>query len=196
MKRLFDIVMSLIGLLLCSPLLLIVAVIVRLDSPGTALFRQKRVGRNFRTFQLLKFRTMATDATGAAITSENDCRITRAGAVLRKFKLDELPQLFNVLRGDMSFVGPRPELPEFVEEFRHGYADLLTVRPGITDPASLKYRSESEILGGVSDPIRYYREVILPDKIAISRGYISHSSIRSDLFVILDTIASAIVPDR
>ena len=190
LKRGFDLVVAVSALLLASPLMLLLAILVRLDSPGPALFRQMRVGRRFQEFRLLKFRSMTNGNTGAQITCGLEARITRVGAIIRKFKLDELPQLWNVFCGDMSFVGPRPEVPNFVARFRLDYEDILKVRPGITDPASIRYRSESEILSNNPDPISYYTEVILPDKIRISREYVRSASLWKDISVIFQTIAA------
>jgi lipopolysaccharide/colanic/teichoic acid biosynthesis glycosyltransferase len=174
MKRLFDIVVSSLALVLLSPLLLIVAVLVGVTSPGPVFFLQTRMGREFRPFQIFKFRTMVADAParGGQLTAGADPRITRVGHFLRKSKIDELPQLWNVLRGDMSLVGPRPEVPKYVEMFRDDYRTILSVRPGITDPASLKYRDESSVLALASDPEAAYIEQILPEKIALSKTYI------------------------
>lgn len=181
--------MSGLALLLFWPLMLFLAIIVRLDSPGPSLFRQVRVGKSFRLFELLKFRSMSHGNSGPTITSGKDVRITRVGAFLRESKLDELPQLWNVFRGDMSFVGPRPEVPTFVDQFRADYQEILDVRPGITDPASIRYRSEAEILAKSSDPMNYYVEVVLPDKIDISKRYVRCASLRKDMSVIIQTMA-------
>jgi lipopolysaccharide/colanic/teichoic acid biosynthesis glycosyltransferase len=188
-KRLFDIVASGMGLLLLLPLLLGVAAWVKLDSPGPALFRQTRVGRFGIPFTIHKFRTMRVEP-GAAITVGADPRITRAGAWLRATKLDELPQLWDVLRGAMSLVGPRPELPRYVESYP---ADLrqrvLAVRPGITDPASLTFSNEAELLAAAADPEREYREVVLPAKLRLSADYAGRASLATDLRLILATLA-------
>lgn len=189
LKRGFDIVVSGIALLVLLPLMLGVAILVCLDSPGPFLFRQTRVGKNFRQFQLLKFRSMIHRTSGPEITCGHDVRITRVGSFLRNFKLDELPQLWNVFLGDMSLVGPRPEVPTFVELFRTDYEVILSARPGITDPASIRYRSEAEMLGRTPDPISYYTEVILPDKIKISKTYVRSATLGNDLSIILQTIA-------
>jgi lipopolysaccharide/colanic/teichoic acid biosynthesis glycosyltransferase len=188
LKRGFDIVVSGCALLLLSPLMLFLAILVRLDSPGPSLFRQTRIGKGFREFQLLKFRSMINGNTGSEITCGQDTRITRLGAILRQVKLDELPQLWNVFCGDMSFVGPRPEVPSFVERFRVEYEEILSVRPGITDPASIRYRSEAEMLARVPDPINYYAEVILPDKLRISKAYVRSAKIGSDVCLIFQTL--------
>jgi lipopolysaccharide/colanic/teichoic acid biosynthesis glycosyltransferase len=190
LKRGFDIVASGVALLVLLPLMLFLAILVRLDSPGPSLFSQARVGKSFRQFQLLKFRSMTHGKSGAAITSSKDARITRVGAFLRGSKLDELPQLWNVFCGDMSFIGPRPEVPMFVERFRMDYQEILSVRPGMTDPASIRYRSEAEILGSTPDPIKYYTEVILPDKIEISKQYARSMNFGKDVSLIFQTISA------
>ena len=190
MKRSFDFVVSLLGLVILSPLLLIVAALIRLTSGEPIIFRQQRMGRGFRPFKMLKFRTMVPDAPrlGGELTAGEDPRITAVGRFLRKTKLDELPQLINVLKGDMSFVGPRPEVPRYVELFRDDYEELLTVRPGITDLASMKYRHESELLGQSQDPEATYIKEILPDKIALAKEYIRCSSFWFDLKLIFKTV--------
>src|ERR1700743_394686 len=180
LKRSFDIVVSGLALLLLWPLILLLAVLVRLDSAGPSFFPQVRVGRYFRPFRLWKLRSMAHGISGAQITSGHDVRITRIGRFLRSSKLDELPQLWNVFCGDMSFVGPRPEVASFGEQFRADYEEILRVRPGITDPASIRYRHEAELLGAVSDPIKHYIDVILPDKIKISKEYVHSQSFPKD----------------
>src|SRR5215813_8810896 len=154
MKRIFDILMATIGLVILAPLFLIVAVLIKLDSPGPIFFRQVRMGRGFRPFSIYKFRTMVWDTLGKGrpITVGNDPRITRAGRLLRATKIDELPQLINVLKGEMSFVGPRPEVREYVELFRKDYEKILKIRPGITDLASLKYHDEAAFLKQLENP--------------------------------------------
>src|SRR6266481_4111096 len=190
MKRIFDIVVSLVGLILLLPLLVFVAVLIKLDSRGPVFFRQQRIGMAFRPFQILKFRTMIDNAQrrGGLITFAGDTRITRVGGILRKTKIDELPQLINVLRGDMTFVGPRPEVPEFVELFRQDYEEILTVRPGMTDLASLKYRDEAAVLGCSNNPQEEYLRHVLPDKINLNKEYIRRSSFFFDLTLILKTL--------
>lgn len=197
MKRMIDVAASTVGIVLLSPLLLVAAALVRLSSPGPVLFRQERIGRGFRPFTIYKFRTMVVDAPqlGAAITWGDDPRITPVGRFLRRTKLDELPQLFNVLRGDMSLVGPRPEVPRYVEMFREDFADILAVRPGITDLASITYRNESEILGRARDPQAEYVERILPDKIRLAKEYRRRSSVLFDLFLIVRTISAITMPE-
>lgn len=193
-KRAFDFIVALIALVVLGPLLLAVALIVKVGSPGPALFRQERMGRNFRPFRINKFRTMVADAPklGAAITAGRDPRITRVGHVLRATKVDELPQLINVLVGEMSFVGPRPEVPHYVELFREDYETVLSVRPGITDLASLKYRDENAILGDAADPEAVYVEKILPDKIALAKEYIARQSLGFDVWIIWQTLLAVV----
>ncbi|MFN8854517.1 MAG: sugar transferase [Planctomycetaceae bacterium] len=188
-KRAFDLVVSFCGLLVLSPVMLICAVLVWLTSEGPVFFRQERMGRNGKPFHILKFRSMVQNAPslGGALTAGRDPRVTRVGAFLRKTKLDELPQLINVFKGEMSFVGPRPEVRKYVEKYPEDYAELLRVRPGITDIASLKYRHETEILGQYPDPEKAYVEVVLPDKIALGKEYIRRSSLWLDLKLILMT---------
>jgi len=190
MKRTFDIVVAALGLVVLSPLLLFVALLIKLDSHGPILFKQERIGKEFRPFLIYKFRTMVENAskTGGAITYGNDSRITRAGRPLRKIKLDELPQLINVLKGDMSFVGPRPEVRQYVELFRGEYMEILTIRPGITDLASLKYRDEASLLGKAANPEEEYVSHVLPDKIRLAKDYLRHSSFLFDLGVIGKTL--------
>ena len=189
-KRAFDVVASLIGLVALSPVLLAAALAVKLGSPGPVLFRQRRVGRNFEPFDILKFRSMVVDAPklGAQVTAGDDPRITRVGRFLRQTKIDELPQLWNVVRGDMSLVGPRPEVPKYVEMFHDDYRTVLTVRPGITDPASVRFRDEAEILGRSPDPEAEYIGRILPEKIALAKEYIAHAGLWHDLKVICRTL--------
>lgn len=193
-KRGLDVSAAAIGLILASPLLLLAALAVKLSSRGPVFFRQERMGRNFKPFRIFKFRTMVTDAPklGAQITAGADPRVTAVGRFLRKSKIDELAQLMNVFVGDMSLVGPRPEVPKYVELFHDDYRDVLKVRPGITDPASIKYRDESAILGQSSDPERTYVEEILPDKIAIARAYVAQQSFLGDVAILCRTLAAIV----
>ena len=189
-KRAFDILVSVAGLIVLLPLLLVVATAIKLDSSGPVFFRQWRVGRRFRRFGIYKFRTMIDDALdrGLPITVGRDSRITRVGKILRKTKIDELPQLLNVLKGDMSLVGPRPEVPRYVELFRPDYEHILKVRPGLTDLASLKYSDEASILGQSANPERDYVARLLPDKIRLAKEYIQRSSLLFDVKLIVETI--------
>ncbi|MGE0821958.1 MAG: sugar transferase [Candidatus Binatia bacterium] len=191
-KRTFDVVVAGIGLCLLFPLFALVALVICLDSPGPIFFRQERIGRGLQPFRIYKFRTMIADAErrGGQITYGQDPRITRTGRLLRKIKLDELPQLLNVLNGDMSLVGPRPEVPRYVELFREDYRQVLTVRPGITDLASLRYRDEATLLSHSTNPENEYVTHILPDKIALAKQYSGQSSFLFDLRVIAKTIAA------
>jgi homopolymeric O-antigen transport system permease protein len=197
MKRVFDLVIALLGLVVFSPVLILAAVLVKLDSPGPVFFRQKRIGKGFQPFFIYKFRTMVYDAPhkGGAITVGADPRITRLGRILRKSKVDELPQLFNILRGEMSFVGPRPEVPQYVELFRQDYEEILQILPGVTDLSSLKYRNEAEILQHAENPEEEYVAHVLPDKIKLAREYLLWSSFFFDLRMIFKTVL-ALVRDR
>jgi lipopolysaccharide/colanic/teichoic acid biosynthesis glycosyltransferase len=188
-KRGFDIFFAVASLVLLSPIMVLATLLIKCDSKGPVLFKQERIGRGFRPFLIYKFRTMRQDLDkkGRLITIGEDPRITRIGRVLRKTKIDELPQLINVLKGDMSFVGPRPEVPHFVELFRREYEEILTVRPGITDLASLKYRDEAVLLGKAVNPEEEYLTRILPDKIKLAKDYLQHSSLLFDVKLIIKT---------
>jgi lipopolysaccharide/colanic/teichoic acid biosynthesis glycosyltransferase len=190
MKRVFDAIISFLGLLLLGPVFLIVALMIKLDSRGPVFFKQARIGREFRSFFIYKFRTMIADAAsrGGTLTVGSDPRITRVGAVLRTTKIDEIPQLINIFKGDMSFVGPRPEVLEFVELFRSDYEEILRVRPGLTDLASLKYRNEAMTLAQAEDPHEDYLKRVLPDKIRLAKEYIRRSSFLFDLGLIIKTL--------
>ncbi|HRY98820.1 MAG TPA: sugar transferase [Bacteroidales bacterium] len=190
MKRLTDILGSLFGLLLLSPLLLLLALAVVLDSKGGVLYRQERVGRRGKVFRLLKFRTMRPLAERGGLLSlgGGDPRITRVGAVLRKYKLDELPQLFNVLLGQMSLVGPRPEVPRYVAHYDERQRKVLSVRPGLTDYASLEYFDEGELLAASPDPEKTYLESILPRKLELALRYVAEQSLRTDLRILCRTL--------
>ena len=172
-QRVLDVIVALGALVLLSPLMLAVAAWIRLDSPGPVFFRQERVGRHGRSFRIHKFRSMRDEPGGAPITVGADPRITRVGRWLREAKLDELPQLIDVLAGDMSLVGPRPELPRYVALYPPAVrAKVLSVRPGITDPASIEYRDENTLLAQAADPEREYVQVVLPRKLALAQAYV------------------------
>ena len=191
-KRLFDLLGAAVALLLLAPLLLAVALAIRIDSPGPVFFRQQRVGRHGVPFNIHKFRTMAADAQapGPQLTAQHDSRITRLGRVLRHYRIDELPQFIDVLQGRMSLVGPRPEVPRFVAHYPAGLkARVLAVRPGITDPASLAHIDEAALLAGAADPERVYIESILPHKLALQAAYAEQATLRSDLAVLVRTLA-------
>jgi len=171
-----------------SPILLAAALAIWLESGKPVLFRQVRVGRGFERFQILKFRTMLARSAGPLITVHGDSRITRIGGFLRITKLDEIPQFWNVLRGEMSIVGPRPEVPEYVELFKHRYKGILTMRPGITDLASLHFHNEESILGNSPDPMREYRNRILPRKLDLAEQYLRERNLLFDLAIIARTV--------
>ena len=190
-KYIFDRVSSLVGLLILWPVLIIVAMMVKVKMPGgPAFFTQKRVGRNGRLFTMYKFRTMinATNRTWSSVSMAGESRITPFGATLRKYKLDELPELWNVLKGDMSFVGPRPDVPGYADALVGEDRVVLRLRPGITGPASLKYRDEEELLAKVEDPQKYNDEVIYPDKIRLNLYYLEHYSFVKDIQMIFCTV--------
>lgn len=195
-KRLFDATVAAFGLVFVLPVFVVVAALVKLSSPGPVFFVQERVGRGGRSFRIAKFRSMFLDAErrGLAITSARDPRITWIGAVLRRLKLDELPQLWNVLKGDMSLVGPRPEVPRYVTHFTPAQRGVFIARPGITDPASILYRDEEKILGNQEDPDRYYREVVLPHKLDLNLAYVHHISLLYDLRLIWQTAVCILRP--
>ena len=189
MKRLFDIVASGCGLIVLSPLFLILAVWIRLDSPGPVFYRQVRVGRGNKDFRIFKFRSMRVGSDkGSLVTiGGQDPRNTRSGYFIRKFKLDELPQLINVFIGDMSLVGPRPEVRHYVDYWTPEQMHVLDVRPGITDHASIKFRTENELLEAASDPEKYYIEVIMQEKIKLYIEYVQHHSFLGDIGLIFKT---------
>jgi lipopolysaccharide/colanic/teichoic acid biosynthesis glycosyltransferase len=193
-KRLLDIALAGVGLLVTAPALLVLAVAVKLDSPGPAFFIQTRVGRGRRRIRVPKLRTMIADAArhGPEVTASADSRITRVGALLRRTKLDELPQLWSVLRGDMSLVGPRPEVERYVALYRPEWLDLLEVRPGLTDPASLTFRHEEELLAAANDRERAYIEVIMPLKLELALQGVRQQSVTHDLGVIARTVLAVV----
>jgi lipopolysaccharide/colanic/teichoic acid biosynthesis glycosyltransferase len=190
LKRLFDVLVSLTGILILMPILMGVAICIKLDSAGPMLFKQTRIGQLGHEFKIYKFRTMVVDAerVGQQITIGYDRRITKVGWWLRKFKLDELPQLFNVLQGDMSLVGPRPEVPRYVDIYTPEQRQVLQVRPGITDPASIAFRNESDLLGQASDPETFYIQEIMPKKLELNLSYLKSQSLISDIQIIFSTL--------
>ena len=192
-KRTLDLFSSVIGLLTLWPLLAIIACYIKFATSGPVLYRQTRVGQDGHQFQILKFRSMVVDASsrGFGVTVAGDSRVTRVGRFLRRYKLDELPQLWNVFCGDMSLVGPRPELPIYVAGYTSEQRLVLSARPGITDPASLAYRHEEELLAGHKDPEEYYRSNVLPDKLARGLSYIQQISLKNDLRIIMQTLMSS-----
>ena len=194
MIRFCDIVLSCLGLLLLSPLFVVVAVWIVIDNPGPVFYRQMRVGKDGKDFGLLKFRSMRVGADKSSLITigEHDSRITRAGYYIRKYKLDELPQLWNVLVGDMSLVGPRPEVRKYVDMYTDEQRQVLTVRPGITDYASIEYIDENRLLAQAEDPDRTYIEEILPAKIALNMRYIKHQTLGEYMKIIFLTLAKII----
>lgn len=192
MKRIFDCIASGLGLIAISPFFLLLAIWIKCDSNGPVFYRQVRVGRYNKDFRLFKFRSMriGADKKGLITIGGRDSRITRSGYYIRKFKLDELPQLINVFKGDMSLVGPRPEVRRYVELYTKEQMEVLNVRPGITDMASIRYRNENELLGEAEDPETYYREVVMQDKLAINKEYISKASFLFDIMLILKTLGA------
>jgi lipopolysaccharide/colanic/teichoic acid biosynthesis glycosyltransferase len=192
LKRFCDLCGSSLLLVLLSPLFVVVAIVVKLTSRGPVIFKHQRLGLRFQPFFVYKFRSMTQDApmNGGPITFGDDPRITPVGKVLRKSKIDELPQLFNVLKGDMSLVGPRPEVQRYVEMFPDDYTEILSVRPGITDLASIRFLDEQTVLGRASDPASEYANVILPEKIRLAREYVRRQSLRLDIAIMFGTLVS------
>jgi lipopolysaccharide/colanic/teichoic acid biosynthesis glycosyltransferase len=191
-KRAFDVTTAAVGLVVLTPVLLAVAAAIMLLDPGPVFFTQTRVGLGSKPFELFKYRTMRASGGGPPITSGADARVTPLGRLLRKTKLDELPQLFNVLRGDMSVVGPRPEVPKYVEMFKDDYEFILSVKPGITDYAAIKYRDEEAVLGAFRDAEEGYVTKVLPEKISLYHRYIADLGFATDLRIILATAAKII----
>lgn len=189
MKRLFDFIASLIGLIFLSPLFLLISLLIKLSSKGPVLFRQKRVGKNGIIFTLIKFRSMTVvQKNNSTVSVKGDIRITPFGKFIRRFKLDELPELWNVLVGEMSMVGPRPDVPGFADLLEGENRLVLNLRPGITGPASLKYANEEELLAKVANPEEYNKNVIFPDKVRINLDYYNRQNIWLDLKIIFATI--------
>lgn len=188
-KYIFDRFVSLLGLLVLFPLLVVVAAVIKCKMPnGPVIFKQQRVGKNGRLFTMYKFRSMLVGHGGSSISVAGESRITPLGAKLRKYKLDELPELWNVLIGDMSFVGPRPDVPGYADMLKGADREILRLRPGITGPASLKYRNEEELLAKQENPQKYNDEVIFPDKVRINRYYLYHYSFVKDIQIIICTV--------
>jgi lipopolysaccharide/colanic/teichoic acid biosynthesis glycosyltransferase len=189
-KRVFDIVAAFIGLMILFPILTVISVWIKLSSKGPLFYSQKRVGKDFKEFDIYKFRSMVVDADkiGPSVTSGDDPRITEIGKFIRKTKIDELPQLLNVIKGDMSLVGPRPEVMKFVEKKRDEYKKVLSVRPGITDNAAIEFRDEESIMNQYKDKERAYLNIILPKKIELYYNYIDNISFVNDMKLILKTL--------
>lgn len=197
-KRILDIVLSLLGLLVLSPFLLLIVLLILLDSRGRPFFCQERLGRDLKPFRLVKLRSMVLAAHASRGQFEPGCsaRVTRIGSILRKTKVDELPALFNVLRGDMSIVGPRPEVEKYVRAYPEDFKAILGIRPGLSDFASIKYRDEEAILASQPDPERYYRQVILPDKLGLAKRYVEEMSFNTDLRIIVVTMKNIVAWER
>jgi len=192
LKRSLDLIVASVALLVLSPVFYIIIIFVRLNSSGSAFFKQQRFGKDFKPFQLVKFRsmTMAEDPLQGEFEPGDDRRVTRVGSFLRRTKLDELPELFNVLNGNMSIVGPRPEVKKYVRAYSEDFKEILRIRPGLSDYASIKYRDEEAMLAGQPDPERYYCKVILPDKLHLARRYLEKMSLRTDMGIIIETVKS------
>lgn len=189
-KRIFDIISSFFFLVLIFPLFILISILIKIDSKGPIFFKQIRVGINNKDFLLLKFRTMRVDQKNSSlITVGNDSRITNVGNFLRKYKLDEFPQLINILKGEMSVVGPRPEVRKYVDMYSISQLEILSVKPGLTDPSSIKFSNESELLGTAENPEKYYIETLMPLKILISLKYIRTQSFVGDLRIIFQTFS-------
>ena len=189
MKRLFDLTASLIGLIVLFPIFIVVSVLVKISSEGPVFFVQKRIGKNGKVFQMIKFRSMTViQSSNSTISIKGDVRITKTGAFLRKYKLDELPELFNVLRGDMSMVGPRPDVSGYADKLEGENVWILELRPGITGPASIKYANEEEIIALQEDPVKYNYEVIYPDKVKLNLDYYYNNNLWIDIKIIFATI--------
>ncbi len=195
-ERTMDVAFSAAGLIAASPVMLLSAAAVAIEDGSPVLFRQTRVGRDGHPFVMLKFRSMRTAQSGTSVTAGGDSRVTRTGHFLRKYKLDELPQLWNVLRGDMSLIGPRPEVPKFVDLSEPLWRTVLSVRPGITDLASLHYRHEEGMLAGAADPEAHYRRVILPAKLRIAAQGVERKSLVNDFKILVYTVLCSFFPGR
>lgn len=194
MKRIFDIFFAFVGIVFLAPVFLIISILITLDSRGGILYKQERTGRHGAIFRVFKFRTMRPDSfsKGALTVGSKDPRITNIGYYLRKYKLDELPQLLNVFIGDMSFVGPRPEVKKYTDLYDENQKKVLSIRPGITDYASIKFRNENDLLSETDDPEKLYIEVIMPEKLKLNMQYILDNSIFKDIRIIFNTLYTII----
>jgi len=188
LKRGFDIFALFIGLILFSPIFLVVIPLIRIRTPGPVFFCQKRTGRYGKPFTIYKFRTMTVNHEGSSVSVMGESRITPLGAVLRKYKIDELPELWNILKGDMSFVGPRPDLPEYINRLVGEERQILELRPGLTGPATLKYANEDELLANITDPQKYNDEILWPDKVKINLDYYRSRNFIGDISIIFRTV--------
>ncbi len=189
-KRIFDLVLAIPSIVILSPIFLLCAILIKIETPGPVFFTQERMGRGWKPFRLYKFRTMVKDASriGPSVTSSNDPRITRVGRILRKLKIDEMPQIINVIKGDMSVIGPRPEVRKYVEAFRNDYEDVLRIKPGMTDYALIAFRNEEEILSKFEDMEEGYLKEVLPKKIELYRKYMEDMSLLTDIKIFFKTI--------
>lgn len=187
-KRLFDIFVSLLGLLMLSPLLFTIAILIRVKMSRPVFFTQQRVGRYGKLFNICKFRTMSKIHNGSSVSIYGEARITPLGAILRKYKLDELPELWNILTGEMSFVGPRPDVPQYSNQLIGEEKEILNLRPGLTSPASLKFADEERLLSLIPDPKTYNDEVIWPEKVKMNLEYVRSRSFFGDIYIMLETI--------
>lgn len=192
LKRAFDIIFSFLGIVIIWPFLLIIALIIIIDSPGGAIYKQERIGKNGKPFNIFKFRTMMKN-TGLELTLANDERVTRVGGFLRKYKLDELPQLFNVFGGSMSLVGPRPEVRKYVEMYNEEQRRVLSVRPGVTDMASIKYSDETSLMEDAEEMEKIYIDTIMPDKLRLNLEYIDNLSVMNDIKIIFSTLKKVFI---
>ena len=194
MKRLFDVVLSALGIALTSPVLLIAAIAVRRSSPGPVFFRQDRVGLNGDLFKVYKFRSMTVNDAAGPAAYAGEARVTGAGRILRRTKVDELPQLFNVFRGEMSLVGPRPQIPHYVAMYTPEQRQVLTVKPGVTGPSQIAFRDEESILARAADPEELYIREVMPAKLELDLGYVRHHTLLGDLQFILRTFTAILLP--
>lgn len=194
-KRAVDIILSVSALVLFSPLILVTAVLIKTESPGPAFFVQTRVGKGFTPFPFIKFRTMHApkNPDQSGFDPGNASRITRIGKILRKYKIDELPELIHIIKGEMSIVGPRPEIPKYVDMYSQDYTTILEVAPGLSDYASIKYRNEEELLNQARDPKQYYQQFVLPDKLALAKQYVKDISFATDCHIICQTLRALFI---
>lgn len=188
LKRLFDILASIFGIIVFFPVFLIIIILVRIKMPGPILFKQSRIGQHAKLFKMVKFRTMKVNHGGSTISVKGESRITPLGAIMRKYKLDELPEFWNILKGDMSFVGPRPDVPGYADLLEGEDRLLLTVKPGLTGAASLRFSNEEELLANQQDPIKYNDEILFPEKVRINNNYVKNWSFWLDIKIIVFTI--------
>jgi len=196
LKRFFDIVASIFGLIVFTPVYLVISILIKINMPGPILFRQNRVGKDAKLFRMVKFRTMKVNHGGSTISVKGESRITPLGATMRKYKLDELPEFWNILIGDMSFVGPRPDVPGYADVLKGEDRLLLTVRPGLTGAASIKYSNEEELLSEQEDPIRFNDEILYPAKVRINNNYVKNWSFFLDIKIIMYTLLGKSLEDE